>query len=104
LTFIVGSVATVCTWCNEPLGRGSAVDHIIPLSRGGPNVAWNRELLHRRCNQEKGNLLTSRAIALAELHGITLLEPRRRYAAAPRPGPGSLSGRELFRALRSTAN
>lgn len=34
------------------------VDEIIPLSLGGDPLAWsNLALVHRRCNQQKGNKL-----------------------------------------------
>jgi hypothetical protein len=79
-----------CTWCMEPLTAeqiaigGTAIDHIIPLSRGGPTLPeWNHELLHRRCNAEKRNRLTSRAVALAAEHGVTLrlMDPAKLTAA-----------------------
>ena len=44
-----------CAYCEK---RGSmAIDHIIPLSRGGTNEADNLQLLCRSCNSKKGNRL-----------------------------------------------
>lgn len=32
------------------------VDEIIPISKGGSPLDWNNvQLVHRRCNQRKGN-------------------------------------------------
>lgn len=52
------------------------VDHIIPRARGGPNVSWNKRLLHFACNRSKKAKLTDAARKLAELHGVVLREPR----------------------------
>jgi len=42
-----------CVFCNTPVGNGVG-DHIIPLSRGGPNSAENFMPLCKRCNSSKG--------------------------------------------------
>lgn len=61
-----------CPWCGEPLPADLgmarersvnrtdvAIDHIIPLTRGGlVHAEWNKQLLHRKCNISKGNLVT----------------------------------------------
>jgi hypothetical protein len=70
----------VCPWCSLPLPEDLAdvaVDHIIPKCRGGPNLKWNKQLLHRVCNGPggKGKSLTEHAKALAAEHGVTLHEP-----------------------------
>ena len=60
------------------------LDHIIPVSLGGPEEHWNRALLHPSCNAIKGNKLTARAIELAAEHGIPLpcvSEPARSIVA-----------------------
>lgn len=31
------------------------LDHLIPLSRGGPNAPWNVAVAHPRCNLSRGN-------------------------------------------------
>ena len=53
----------VCAYCEQPLDlrditRGPhspVVDHVVPLSRGGKDVARNRVLSCRSCNTIKGN-------------------------------------------------
>lgn len=43
-----------CVYCEAELGDGNfQIDHITPLSRGGPNVAENIQLLCRSCNLKK---------------------------------------------------
>lgn len=37
----------------DPLGPN--IDHIVPISWGGPDVPDNVQLAHRRCNQVKGD-------------------------------------------------
>jgi len=64
-----------CPWCDRALPQdlaGTQVDHIIPVSRGGADDAWNLQLLHGRCNRAKGSKLTPAAVALALAHGIEL--------------------------------
>jgi 5-methylcytosine-specific restriction endonuclease McrA len=41
-----------CAACGEPGELG--VDHIVPLSLGGPNAVENIQLLHQQCNRRKG--------------------------------------------------
>jgi 5-methylcytosine-specific restriction endonuclease McrA len=73
----------ICPECTLSLPEdltGTEVDHIIPRARGGPDLAWNRQLVHFRCNRSKRCVLTDAAAALAAEHGITLHEipkPRR---------------------------
>ena len=33
---------------------GATIDHIVPVSKGGLDVATNWQLAHRRCNGTKG--------------------------------------------------
>ena len=76
----------ICPWCKLPLPDDLAdtvSDHIIPRSRGGPNRAWSRQVLHRVCNLRKGSKLTDEARALAARCGIILHEP------LPTAWPGS---------------
>lgn len=47
-----------CALCQLPLAEDEfEIDHIIPVSHGGPNEAWNLQLLHPLCNQEKNDNL-----------------------------------------------
>lgn len=32
-----------------------AVDHIDPVSKGGPHLLWNLQPAHKACNSRKGN-------------------------------------------------
>lgn len=65
-----------CPWCGKPLPLtpvGAHVDHIIPrASCLVIEEAWNLQLLHGRCNQEKADKITLQAIELAAGHGLTL--------------------------------
>jgi 5-methylcytosine-specific restriction endonuclease McrA len=66
----------ICPWCNRALPQdlaGTQVDHIIPVSRGGADDAWNLQLLYGRCNRAKGSELTPAAVALALAHGTELV-------------------------------
>jgi len=64
---------------------GTALDHIIPKSRGGPGKRWNHQRLHAACNMAKGSKLTPEAIELAAKYGVILHEP------LPTSWPGSNS-------------
>jgi hypothetical protein len=70
-----------CTWCQRPLPEdldGTVVDHVIPQSAGGPDEAWNFELLHLPCNGPGGkwDTITLKAWDLAVRHGLALqLQP-----------------------------
>lgn len=69
----------LCAWCGLPLPADLAradIDHIIPVSRGGPDVLWNLQLLHSPCNRRpgaKGQRLTSAALQLAAHYGVAVL-------------------------------
>jgi len=44
-----------CGICQQHVEPADAtLDHIIPLSRGGPHTRANVQLAHRRCNSRKG--------------------------------------------------
>jgi hypothetical protein len=78
----------ICPECTLPLPEdlaGTEVDHIIPKVRGGPDVPWNRQLVHFRCNRAKRFKLTDRALALAAEHGVRVHLPIPRSAHANRP-------------------
>ena len=78
----------ICPECGLPLPEdlaGTAVDHIIPKARGGPDAPWNRQLVHSACNRAKWFKLTDRAAALAAEHGVVLHMPIPASAHANRP-------------------
>lgn len=44
-----------CHICGKPVPRDKvSLDHLIPLSHGGPHVAWNLSIAHRPCNSRRG--------------------------------------------------
>jgi len=45
----------ICPCCLKPLGTDHHIDHIIPVSKGGPNNDENVQLLHSKCNLIKNN-------------------------------------------------
>lgn len=47
-----------CYLCGKPIEdeRDFNLDHCVPLSRGGPNVASNWRATHKSCNSQKGAL------------------------------------------------
>lgn len=78
----------ICPECGLPLPEdlaGTEVDHIIPKVRGGPDVAWNRQLVHFKCNRSKRFKLTARAEELAAEHGVVVHLPIFASAIANRP-------------------
>lgn len=53
LARVTASQGGRCWWCGEPMSKPT-VDHLIPLARGGQNVASNIVLACRSCNSRKG--------------------------------------------------
>ena len=54
---------TRCRWCGKPVDlnlvgsrsqMAPSVDHIVPWSLGGADVPENLQLMHRKCNSQKG--------------------------------------------------
>jgi 5-methylcytosine-specific restriction endonuclease McrA len=45
----------VCGICLTPVDPASKweIDHIVPISKGGPHAYANVQLSHRRCNRSK---------------------------------------------------
>lgn len=67
----------VCPWCSLPFAADlsdAEIDHIIPVSRGGPDDPWNLQLLHGRCNGTGGKFdqITKQALALVAQHGLVI--------------------------------
>lgn len=52
-----------CCLCGDPVDMtlsgletwGPTIDHVTPISNGGPDTRRNVQLAHRRCNLIKGN-------------------------------------------------
>jgi 5-methylcytosine-specific restriction endonuclease McrA len=78
----------MCPACKLPLPEDlseTEIDHIIPRARGGPNLPWNKQLVHFKCNRSKWTRLTPEAEALAVEHGVRLHLPIPSSAHANRP-------------------
>lgn len=53
------AVSDVCHLCGKP--GADTVDHVIPLSLGGPPLdPANLRPAHSRCNSRRGNRMTAR--------------------------------------------
>jgi 5-methylcytosine-specific restriction endonuclease McrA len=75
LARLAGRQAWMCPWCAERLPAdlaGVHVDHIIPVTAGGPDEEWNFQVLHGPCNRAKWSTITAEAVILAAEHGIEL--------------------------------
>ena len=78
----------MCPACKLPLPEDlseTEIDHIIPRARGGPNLPWNKQLVHFTCNRSKWTRLTPEAEALAAKHGVRLHIPLGDTHIADRP-------------------
>lgn len=51
----------LCGICQKPIlnMKDASIDHIIPVSKGGPDTLKNMQLAHVECNQKKGNFYES---------------------------------------------
>ncbi len=68
----------VCQLCSRPVEGTWHIDHIIPLSKGGPDASWNVQVAHPECNQRKNDSLDwARAEQMASEHPEWLPEVRR---------------------------
>lgn len=57
----------VCSICHLHVRREDAsVDHVVPLSKGGPSTMDNLRLAHRRCNSSKGNRAPSGRVTFVD--------------------------------------
>jgi len=46
----------LCGICGEPVSLETfTIDHIVPVSRGGPHTLENMQPAHRACNSRKGD-------------------------------------------------
>ena len=46
----------ICQLCDESVARDKFdLDHIVPISKGGPHMPSNVRLAHRSCNARRGN-------------------------------------------------
>ena len=46
------ALCDMCHWCGRQMSAEEAtIEHLIPLSLGGPSGIENMSLSHRRCNQ-----------------------------------------------------
>jgi hypothetical protein len=62
-----------CTWCDEKLSaRTFAVDHRMPMSRGGSLSERNLSIVCGRCNRRKGSLTD---YEFAELQNLVMRWP-----------------------------
>lgn len=43
----------ICAICCSPMTDSYTLDHIIPLSKGGPHAIYNIQLTHHHCNSMK---------------------------------------------------
>jgi 5-methylcytosine-specific restriction endonuclease McrA len=82
-----------CTWCGQSLlddFDAAVIDHIIPVTRGGPrDPQWNQQVLHPQCNRKKMNLITDRARSVAAEHGYELVRVDGRQIFRRRASAGS---------------
>lgn len=64
---IIRRTGAGCHICGEPIDytlpyldpRAYVVDHIVPLSKGGPDTLANKAAAHRECNSKKRSRLVA---------------------------------------------
>lgn len=76
--------AKVCYYCNTPLTeKNRTIDHMIPLSRGGPNRKENRVWCCRECNANKMDMTVEEFMEYRKLkeiyHGQELINVCREH-------------------------
>ena len=71
---IGGNEMRVCPGCGRPHYRDAFhIDHIVPKSKGGPDVDSNLQLLCGSCNTKKGNRMTMKELQAS--NGFTEAKP-----------------------------
>jgi 5-methylcytosine-specific restriction endonuclease McrA len=45
-----------CQLCLEPIFGDFHIDHVVPVSEGGPDAPWNVVVAHPACNRAKGTM------------------------------------------------
>lgn len=45
----------ICYLCSTAMGSDITLDHIVPLTKGGPHSESNSAACHKSCNSSKGN-------------------------------------------------
>ncbi len=73
-TKLIDRDGTKCFFCGYEMGEDTTIEHLIPLSMGGPNDLHNTVLCHDECNQEVGNLPIVEKIKIALIKRLNLEE------------------------------
>jgi 5-methylcytosine-specific restriction endonuclease McrA len=56
LRVVYTNAAGICGICGLPVGIDEfVIDHIVPMSKGGPHLQSNLQPAHCACNNKKGN-------------------------------------------------
>lgn len=79
-----------CYWCDtkttlEPhkLPNTITIDHLLPRSIGGPDKTWNFVGACKRCNEERENRLTVRALLVLVVRLVLIFWRCRRSFVQP---------------------
>lgn len=60
-----------CIYCAKTVPYAEqTVEHLIPVSAGGPDALWNLAMACFPCNQNRGNDYDAKAISILESRGI----------------------------------
>lgn len=52
----------MCFYCDEALGEDITIEHLLSITRGGPNYLSNMVLAHEACNKEVDNMTVSEKV------------------------------------------
>ena len=61
-----------CFFCGQPLGEDVTLEHLIPLTQGGPDNEANSVLAHYGCNKDAGACNISQKVAIAIANRVEL--------------------------------